>query len=105
LESENIGWVLLKDDLKTITYNFKMLSIRFEDKLVIRIEVDDRQQQQYLIPKFILQPIVENIIKHNECSGNKPLHIIITIPGNDLSEVKNNMQLKDSKQEDLALAG
>ena len=103
LESENVGWVLLKDELKTITYYLKMLSIRFEDKLVIQTEVDDSQQEQYLIPEFILQPIVENIIKHNECSRSKPLHIIITIPGNDVLEVKNNMQLKDSKQDGLGI--
>jgi LytS/YehU family sensor histidine kinase len=80
-----------------------MLSIRFEDKLVIKIEAGEDQQQRYLIPEFILQPVVENIIKHNECSRAKPLHIIIRVTEEDALEVKNNIQLKDSKQDGLGI--
>jgi hypothetical protein len=89
LESENVGWVLLKEELKTISYYLKMLSIRFEDKLAIKIQVDEEQQHRFLIPEFILQPIVENIIKHNECSRAKPLHIIIVVQEGEVLEVKN----------------
>jgi LytS/YehU family sensor histidine kinase len=103
LESENVGWVLLKEELKTIRYYLKMLTIRFEDKLVIRIEVDEDQQQQFLIPEFILQPVVENIIKHNECSRARPLHIQISVDGDGVLEVRNNIQLKDSRQDSLGI--
>jgi LytS/YehU family sensor histidine kinase len=103
LESENVGWVLLKEELKTIRYYLKMLTIRFEDKLVIRIEVDEDQQQQFLIPEFILQPVVENIIKHNECSRARPLHIQISVGGDGVLEVRNNIQLKDSRQDSLGI--
>jgi sensor histidine kinase YesM len=103
LESENVGWVLLKEELKTIRYYLKMLSIRFEDKLVISIEVTEVQETDFLIPEFILQPIVENIIKHNECSRLKPLHIHVSVLGNETLVVKNNVQLKNSKEDSLGI--
>jgi sensor histidine kinase YesM len=103
LESENVGWVLLKEELKTIRYYLKMLSIRFEDKLVISIQVGEAEQQELLIPEFILQPIVENIIKHNECSRAKPLQIVIAVQADEVLEVKNNIQLKGSKQDGLGI--
>ena len=103
LESENVGWVLLKEEIKTINYYLKMLTIRFEDKLIISIDVSGDEQEKYLIPEFILQPVVENIIKHNECSRSKPLKIHITVKENEVLEVKNNIQLKDSKQDGLGI--
>ena len=103
LESENVGWVLLKEELKTIRYYLKMLSIRFEDKLVIDIKVKTDEEEQYLVPEFILQPIVENIIKHNECSRQKPLHIHIEVVDNGTLVIKNNMQVKNVKQDSLGI--
>jgi LytS/YehU family sensor histidine kinase len=103
LESENIGWVLLKEEIKTINYYLKMLSIRFESKLLISIEVTEAQQQAFLIPEFILQPIIENIIKHNECSRAKPLQIKIAVHDGEVLEVKNNIQLKEDKQDGLGI--
>jgi hypothetical protein len=46
---------------------------------------------------------VENIIKHNECSRARPLHIAIALADNKTLEVKNNMQPKGSKQDGLGI--
>jgi LytS/YehU family sensor histidine kinase len=46
---------------------------------------------------------VENIIKHNECSRARPLHIQISVDGDGVLEVRNNIQLKDSRQDSLGI--
>jgi two-component system, LytTR family, sensor kinase len=103
LEAENAGWVTLKDELKTIQSYLYMLAVRFEEKLIFMIEVPDQIQQNFSVPDFILQPIVENAVKHNKCSKNNPLQIIITIneAGNLL--IKNNYQPKDVNGESIGI--
>ncbi len=58
LETENAGWISLKDEIKTISSYLYMLQVRFEDKLVYQISIPDDDQETYSIPDFILQPIV-----------------------------------------------
>jgi sensor histidine kinase YesM len=103
LETENAGWISLKDELKTITSYLYMLSVRFEEKLVFKIDVPETTQQQYSLPDFILQPIVENVVKHNSCSKASPLQIIITINEAGNLEVKNNYQPKTTNTESLGI--
>ncbi len=103
LETENAGWVLVKDELKTIQSYLHMLSVRFEDKLVFSIEVPDEIQTSYLVPDFILQPIVENVVKHNSCSKTNPLQIIITANAAGNLLVKNNYQPKENSNESLGI--
>ena len=37
--------------------------IRFEDKLTYQIHVDEKLNH-YLVPRFVIQPLVENAVKH-----------------------------------------
>lgn len=92
LETESAGWIRLREELKTIKNYLYMLSVRFEDKLKVEIDVDDDSAAKYLVPDFILQPVVENIIKHNECSRKNPLSIIIILEEGGFLTVKNNIQ-------------
>lgn len=92
LETESAGWIKLKEELKTIRNYLYMLSVRFEDKLKVEIDVDEESSEKYLVPDFILQPVVENIIKHNECRRKNPLTIIIRIEDGGYLTVKNNIQ-------------
>lgn len=103
LENENEGWVSVKDEIKTIQSYLYMLSVRFEDKLSFVIDVPEHVQDSYLVPDFILQPIVENVVKHNSCSKINPLRILISIneAGNLL--IKNNYQPKENINESLGI--
>jgi sensor histidine kinase YesM len=103
LETENAGWVTVKEELNTIQSYLYMLSVRFEDKLIFTIDVPKAIQTNFSVPDFILQPIVENVVKHNSCSKANPLQIIIatTETGNLL--IKNNYQPKDTSNESLGI--
>lgn len=103
LESENAGWVSVKEELKTIKSYLHILSVRFEDKLSYSVDVDDQVQENYLVPDFILQPIVENVVKHNICSKLNPLRILITVNESGNLLIKNNHQPRDNQQESLGI--
>jgi two-component system, LytTR family, sensor kinase len=103
LETENAGWILLRDELKTIQSYLYMLGVRFEDKLVFTIDVPDEVQYQFSVPDFILQPIVENAVKHNTCSKASPLRIIISIDDKGSLLIKNNYQPKGMSSESIGI--
>lgn len=103
LETENAGWVTVKEELKTIRSYLHMLSVRFEEKLIFSITVDEEIQNNFLVPDFILQPIVENVVKHNSCSKANPLQIIITTTETGNLLIKNNYQPKESNTESLGI--
>lgn len=103
LESENAGWISLKEELKTIRSYLYMLSVRFEEKLHYDIQISGDQQDRFSVPDFILQPIIENIIKHNSCSRSNPLHIIIRINEKNKLEIRNNYQPKENSAESLGI--
>lgn len=55
--------VRMKDELDNCSNFFLILKSRFEDNLVIEKDVD-AQTEKYIIVKQVLQPLVENAIKH-----------------------------------------
>lgn len=103
LETENAGWVSVKEELKTIQSYLHMLSVRFEDKLVFTITVPEEIQTGFSVPDFILQPIVENVVKHNSSSKADPLQIMITVNEAGRLLIKNNYQPKESGNESLGI--
>lgn len=103
LETENAGWISVKEELKTIQSYLHMLSIRFEDKLVFFIDVPEEIQNGYAVPDFILQPIVENAVKHNSCSKASPLQIMITTNETANLVIKNIYQPKENGNNSLGI--
>ena len=63
--------------------NYLMIEkIRFEDKLEVSIEMDEAVKR-IKVPKFILQPLVENAVKHGLREPDKKGIIRIAIKGGD----------------------
>ncbi len=58
--------VTIRDELRNIENYFLIQSYRFENKFTLDIKVQEEDQEvyDYLIPKLSLQPIVENAIFH-----------------------------------------
>jgi sensor histidine kinase YesM len=52
--------------------------IRFEDQLNYSVEVDE-DTGHYLIPRFVLQPLVENAVKHGLKATGKMTEIFLQI--------------------------
>ena len=55
--------VILEEELEYVKTYLKLQSFRYEQKMEICIQVDEGYLD-YAVPKLILQPVVENVIKH-----------------------------------------
>lgn len=54
----------IKNELEMVQTYLQVEKVRFGDRLMFTVEVSDPLLNELQVPKFILQPIVENAIKH-----------------------------------------
>ncbi len=87
--------VNIKTELNFIKPYIFLLQKRFSDGLDVTVNVPQSYESFYIIPAS-LQMLIENAIKHNVVSKNKPLHIDVHINGNNTIVVSNNLQLRES---------
>ncbi len=87
--------VALKTEVDFIKPYIFLLEKRFAEGLHITINIPENHQHYYIIPAS-LQMLIENAIKHNVVSKNKPLYIEVHTNGNNTIVVSNNLQLKQS---------
>jgi sensor histidine kinase YesM len=90
-EKEVVDFTTEKKLLESVSY---MNQIRYENSLQIKINLSDATDK-YIIP-MALQMLLENAIKHNSMSVNKPL-IVEIMEENGYVVVKNNLQAKKSE--------
>lgn len=97
MQSAGRELVTLAEELESLNAYSYLLQIRFEDKLFIETEIDDRALGM-LLPVLSLQPLIENVVKHNIISSENPL--TITITGNhDCITVMNPVRPRDEEGE------
>ena len=93
LEIRDRQTVCLQEELSALkAYNF-LLEMRFGQNLTIRIDIPDDLLDQPVVP-LSLQMLVENAVKHNIISTQKPLTIDI-LSKNKRIIVQNNLQRKN----------
>ncbi len=102
LDNREQDLVSLKKELGFLDAFVFMMDVRHKNAVIIKSEVKVRPDN-YLIPTLSLQMLVENAIKHNYYSKEKPLHIEISIIGNDALAVRNNLQKRQLKEETTQL--
>jgi two-component system, LytTR family, sensor kinase len=96
LRNNEAGLSTLENEMKFIESYFRLLKTRHGDAVQFQVEADKRYDH-YLLPSLSLQLLVENAVKHNVLSKNKPLMIdIFTTAGNKLI-VNNNLQRRTIK--------
>jgi sensor histidine kinase YesM len=67
--------VLLAEELDFVKDYFSMLKIRYADAVKIKFMFEESSSDQYLVLPISLQILVENALKHNVFSDEKPLLI------------------------------
>jgi two-component system, LytTR family, sensor kinase len=91
LRKNEDGVGTLESEIQFIESYFRLLQTRHGEAVKLNIEIDKRYNP-YLLPSLTLQLLVENVVKHNVLSKNKPLVIdIFSTAGNKLV-VNNNLQ-------------
>jgi sensor histidine kinase YesM len=96
LDNRDRELVPLKKELEFISSYTFLLSIRFQDMVFFVEDVDEAALEKQIAPMTV-QLLVENAVKHNVASRQRPLTIDIFTEDNDLWVV-NNLQLKDKSE-------
>jgi sensor histidine kinase YesM len=94
--------VTLKDEMEMLEAYRYMMEIRFEDKLTFEVNVDEKYFS-YFLPMLTVQPLIENVIKHNEISEERPLKVYIKIDKGQKLTVSNTIQPKLLKEESTGI--
>ena len=92
LEIKDEKLIPLEEELLFLAAYQFLLKERFGENLKITLEIPTATRQELLIP-LSLQLLIENAIKHNIISSQKPLEIKLWVDKDRLL-VRNNLQLK-----------
>jgi len=93
LEQRNKDLVPVQEELNFAKLYMDLLQMRFEDALTYELPSQISSSDLKLVP-LSLQILLENAVKHNVVSVNKPLHIIIKEESGNLI-VQNNYNPKE----------
>jgi hypothetical protein len=97
LEQKDKELVSVSEELAFAKTYMNLLKMRFENSITYEIPTDFDNAEAKVVP-LSLQLLLENTIKHNVVSEQKPLHIKIYIENNYLI-VENNLQKKEVLQD------
>lgn len=98
LTNQDKELVELQHELEFIKPYLFLLKKRFDQGLEVELQIPEQYKNSYVIP-VALQMLIENAIKHNVVSRNKPLHIAVEINEDGQLIVRNNLQPKTSPEQ------
>jgi LytS/YehU family sensor histidine kinase len=101
LEVKDEKSILLKDELDVLKAYAFLLKTRFGNNLEVNIDVPQEKLNKKIVP-LSLQLLMENAIKHNIVSADKPLHIDVFAQNGSLV-VSNNLQIKNQITESTGI--
>lgn len=105
LQSGSAEFIGLADELKAIDGYLAVESARFEERLQVRWEIDSRAGAAR-VPPMLLQPLVENAVKHGVAckpEGGEVTIRAVTADGNLVLEILNTGEVKASPGSGLGL--
>ncbi|TDO71429.1 histidine kinase [Flavobacterium chryseum] len=97
LEQKDKELVSVEDELSFAKTYMNLLKMRFENSLFYELPTTDINPDAKVVP-LSLQLLLENTVKHNVVSEQKPLHIRIFVDGDYLA-IQNDFQKKEVLQD------
>ena len=97
LEQKDKELVSVEEELAFAKTYMNLLKMRFENSLFYELPTSNLNPEAKVVP-LSLQLLLENTVKHNVVSEQRPLHIRITIEGDYLA-VQNDFQKKEVLQD------
>ena len=97
LEQKDKELVSVEEELSFAKTYMNLLKMRFENSLTYELPTENINPEAKVVP-LSLQLLLENTVKHNVFSEQKPLHIKIFIEG-DYLVIQNNFQKKEVLQD------
>lgn len=96
LQHKEQDWVTLETELKFVQSFYFLNKIRFGEHLTLNVSIDEQKLRNMIAP-LSLQILIENALKHNVISSEKPLVIDIREEEGKLV-VKNTLQRKNNSE-------
>ena len=83
INKEQSDWTTLKEELEMVKIYLDVEKVRFGERLVYSVEIAKELEEQQ-IPRFIIQPLVENAVKHgiSKLVEGGEINVSITKEGN-----------------------
>ncbi|XRE42742.1 hypothetical protein ACIVBQ_000946 [Tenacibaculum discolor] len=100
VSNHNYQVASIKEELQMCTNYLMMQKIRFGGALECVINFEEEKKKNWFIPFFSIQPLIENAIKHNSFTLEKPLLIQINQKENYLI-IENTLSLKKFKEKSI----
>ncbi len=72
------NYATIEEEVEMTEVYLEIEKIRFEDQLTYHINVSE-EARHYLIPRFILQPLVENAVKHGLKATGRMTEILLEV--------------------------
>ena len=92
LEQKNKDLVTVDEELQFAKTYVRLLKMRFEDSIVFDVPEKSENPEAKIVP-LSLQLLLENAVKHNVVTSEKPLHIKV-FEKEGMLHVTNNLQEK-----------
>jgi len=102
LDNREQDLVTLKKELGFLDSFIFMMDVRHKEAVTIELNVPVNPEH-YVIPTLSLQMLVENALKHNLYSKEKPLTVSIVTIGKDALAIRNNLQKRTSNNDSTQL--
>ncbi|MEP7372581.1 MAG: histidine kinase [Chitinophagaceae bacterium] len=96
----NNNYSTIKEEIEMAEVYLQIEKIRFEDKLTYHIHVEDKLNH-YLVPRFLIQPLVENAVKHGLKATGQLTEITLEVTENGDGIVMNVADTGPSFPEEL----
>ena len=74
----NNNYTTIQEEIEMAEVYLQIEKIRFEDKLTYRLQVDE-SLNHYLVPRFVIQPLVENAVKHGLKATGQLTEILLEV--------------------------
>ena len=95
LLSKDKDTVTLEEELKFVDSYIYLIKARFRENVKIDNQIS-AEYHKYMVPHLTLQMLVENAIKHNIISKDKPLTIRLVPERDAYLSIENNIQEKST---------
>lgn len=94
---------ILEEEIQFLDAYRYLLTIKYEDRLTFEIDIDQAAQKRFKLPTLSIQPLVENITKHNTISDEYPIKIKVYIRENNTLIIENQYQPKPASSNNTGI--
>lgn len=95
LSTQQKSYISLQEEIEFVKSYFYLLRIRFQNMLTLEINIPNRILNSP-IPPLTLQLLLENAVKHNPITSDKPLHIYISAIDHSQIKIINTKSSNES---------